>query len=199
MEYPLKWWYRVRRWRFSHTLKWAPDDIGPPTLTFHFPATSREFYAHDDGGGPPGQESGLERWPLVGVNSGDSSPSEWSWTFSMFIQTQQNNPVLVDQKGVVRIGWNFEVFRTDSNYIRANPAVESGDVILDPGAVQMFIDGVQVQTLWRGVSSAGWSGTINFDPIEYWTYPLLDGSEAIYNAETGEVEPGRTPHEARLR
>lgn len=193
MNYPLKWWYRVRKWRFSHTLEYAPG--------FPFPAQTRDFYAHDDNtGGPPAQESDLERWPQPGVFGGDSTPGEWSWSLSMFDATNQNNPVLIDEEtGVVRIGWNFEVFVTDANFIRANPAVESGDLILDPGAVQMFIDGIQVETLWRGVASAGWSGTITLTPIEYWTFPRLDGSEAIYNAETGEVEPGRTPHEARLR
>lgn len=172
MDYAMKWWWRVRKWRFTHTLTYG----GTP-----FAAPSVDFFAHDTsfligGQSPPSIESGLEcPQPGIATEQTDVGPPAWIWDLSA-LGGVSNDGVLVR----VSFGISFHV--DDANDLRGpGPGAEDDSTA---GAVTMLFDGVAVP-LFIGASSAPWVGTIDFTPIEFWPYPLPDGSEPIWDATTG--------------
>lgn len=211
MDYAMKWWWRVRKWNFSHT---SFISGGAP-----FRATqNEEFFAHDftlTAGPPaPAAERYLKR-PCDGdmtfhsnylwENGGNSNdpitglppPLSWQWNFALFLGGPSAGVGLVD--GIASIAFNISFLQEDGHILQSSPSGEFGDINSPNTTAEIYIDGVRIPIMYQDPDDGEWSGRVDFEPIEFWPYPLPDGSEPIYDTATGAVLPGMSPHEDRLK
>lgn len=210
MDYAMKWWWRVKKWRFSHTNFVAG---GAPFRA----SNNEEFYAHNfnltGGPSPPGNEGYLKRpcdgdmtfhsnyaWEDGGNSNdpitGEPPPLSWLWNFSLFLGGPSAGVGLFEGEASIAVGVSF--LQEDSHILQSSPS-EVGEINSPTDTPEIYIDGVRIPLMYKDADDGEWSGRVDFTPIEFWPYPLPDGSEPIYDTVTGQVNEGRSPHEAQLR